>query len=349
MKAAFSFALALLFLTGISFAQDKQKVKLKDAINNGWVKASVKGNGGKKGPSFLGPCLDITITNLTDRQLLIEVEPGRRFAPFNKNTQTLIVTEPLMVSLDGKAVKMENVYAMCGQAHDGAPDVGEEFAVGKMSNEYIVGLATLIGEKDYHNLAGQAAMWALTDDSPIDNIKGYDPVIDELLRNHVTESALRMKQGLMALTEPQDTFIPEYMRPFKRSTLTQVQEDFIPEFMRPGKPREEVKEVTPEYMLPGRPKTYEAPTPTLESPGASSIVYTLSGAFTVTLRSSEQVRIVVLNEAGEEINQLSVYENPVAGTHKYSFRSQDARYKGNVTVRLIQNGQQLSEVKYVLR
>src|SRR5262245_50301047 len=93
-------AWALLCWSAIDlFSAPPTKISVKDAIDKRMVAASVKSQAGNSGSTHIGECIILKLKNLTATELVITVEPGRRLAPFYEGSQTLIVTQPIMVQL----------------------------------------------------------------------------------------------------------------------------------------------------------------------------------------------------------------------------------------------------------
>lgn len=170
--------LLLAALMIIGRAKATQSYKLSEALQNKLV--SVKVNGAKPDTSGLyvsshvGPCMAMEVVNITADNLLLNLEYGYKLVPDDTTTQTMMVTQTLMVNLAPKQKKNYRIYAMCTEAHDGGPSSGESFKLGKRFSGNLLSLAELINRKRYQTDAAQQAVWCLTNGYDLSGIYSDD-------------------------------------------------------------------------------------------------------------------------------------------------------------------------------
>lgn len=153
----------------ISIAQSiaGNTITLSEAIQRNLVHCNITGN--DSSVHYIRPLL-LDIQNTSDAAIDISIENGRKFMASDEHTQNLVVTKAELLTLRPKERKRYSVYSMCIQAHNMAPRGEVKYHIGDMADEKMSQLTTLIEKNNYHNIAGQHAMWVLTDDYNLSTI-----------------------------------------------------------------------------------------------------------------------------------------------------------------------------------
>jgi hypothetical protein len=165
-KATFIIGFLLLIATAFG-----ETIKIQDALNAKKIICSITGNYNPNKPvatsdtnsSYYGKCMIIKIKNTSTMALNLEIDPGLMLMCNDTNIQDMVVTKFMLAEiLPGKDVTLQ-LYAMCSEMHDGAPNINTRYKIGKMANKNLVSIARTINKMNMHNKIGQGAVWAYTD------------------------------------------------------------------------------------------------------------------------------------------------------------------------------------------
>ncbi|HEY4800508.1 MAG TPA: hypothetical protein VII99_15620 [Bacteroidia bacterium] len=170
--------LALIFLfTGVKDIRAGEKtISVEDAFKTGLVSGKIFGKGG-----YTGDIIKLKMKNLSNHPVSLSVEAGRRLDSKDSTIQDILVTKSVTLALLGNETKTFLLSGMCCQAHNAAPDSGRIFLIGKMGDSNLVKLAQFIDlNKWYNNYIAQSAVWVISDNNPIEDIGGSDPVSKKL-------------------------------------------------------------------------------------------------------------------------------------------------------------------------
>jgi hypothetical protein len=149
---------------------------IEDAVRKNLVAATISGKGG-----HTGEVIRIRLKNNKSHAVSYSMEAGRRLDSENNSQQDILVTKPVTLALLPNETKTFNLYGMCCQAHSSSPDSGSVFKVGKMADTNLVLLAKFIDQnKWYKNSTAQSAVWVISDNNPMEDIGGDDPVSKKL-------------------------------------------------------------------------------------------------------------------------------------------------------------------------
>jgi hypothetical protein len=150
-------------------------INIQEALSMNLVSVEIKGTTVKErkpGESgHYGECIQLTVTNKTNRQLNLTIPAGQLLNSTDTGVQIMIVTKDHSIPLANKQQLSTKVYAMCSQKKKKAPTEFSSFTVGNMAQKELKSMATFIGSKHYQTNAGQQAMWALTDGISIAHFK----------------------------------------------------------------------------------------------------------------------------------------------------------------------------------
>jgi hypothetical protein len=153
--------------------QTVQAMNLKDAIKNKLVKANVRwmSNSDEQGCSDrYGKHIGIELKNISQRNVDIDIPCGFVFFPADSSKQNMLITEQMAYTLKPGEIQTKYTYAYCCEAHDGGPNENEVYKPGRMAKEALVKLADFIREKKYQDYGAQRAIWAVSDNNPIEDI-----------------------------------------------------------------------------------------------------------------------------------------------------------------------------------
>jgi hypothetical protein len=134
--------------------------------------------GNSKSTHFLKP-LVLKLTNLLNTPKTIKIDNGQIFVAGDSAYQNLVVTNELIVTIPPKGNKSVELYAMCIEKHDSAPVDNVIYREGKMAGPSLKGLTMIIQKKKYFDQIGQEAVWCIENNSPVENIAGFNK--DEVL------------------------------------------------------------------------------------------------------------------------------------------------------------------------
>ncbi|MFN4083508.1 MAG: hypothetical protein ACK4K9_07755 [Bacteroidia bacterium] len=160
--------------------QANVKVNIKDAIVKNLIQVNAVSKGGG-----IGKCVSLKIKNKTANKIQIEIDAGRRLINNVKSQQDLIITEQCFVYLEPNQTVKKDIYAMCGEAADMSPKKNVSFSFGSNHNKDLSKLALLIHQYKFQTNAGQAAIWAITDNHDIKKIYSNDTFETNTLRRFI--------------------------------------------------------------------------------------------------------------------------------------------------------------------
>lgn len=139
---------------------------IEEAAKKGMIKLSIKGKGG-----YTGDVISMKIQNLTDRKLDLKIEAGRRLDSKKENEQDILLTQQQEFAINAKQNKTVNVFGMCCQAHNSAPQLKSDYSVGKLADSNLIKLANFIDQNKYYtNYSAQQSVWVVSDDNSLASI-----------------------------------------------------------------------------------------------------------------------------------------------------------------------------------
>ena len=160
---------SLFFYAFDLFAQEE--VSLSEAIQKNWVQCQFQGNA--ESPHYIKP-LHISIKNVSKKDLKINIPAGTIFASDSSKYQDVIVTKDLVAGVRTQQSKSYEVYSSCIQSGNRAPNNSTTYHLATDKNENLVKLAKFINQKSFYATSeAQHALWALSDDAPLEEIFGY--------------------------------------------------------------------------------------------------------------------------------------------------------------------------------
>ncbi|MGZ4060710.1 MAG: hypothetical protein ACXVPU_16880 [Bacteroidia bacterium] len=156
---------------------------IEEAAKKGMIKLSIKGKGG-----YTGDVIAMKIQNLTNKIIDLKLEAGRRLDSKKENEQDILVTQPQEFVLNANQNKTINIFGMCCQAHNSAPQPKSDYSVGKLADSNLIKLATFIDKNKYYtNYSAQQSVWVLSDNNSIASICSGDKETVTSLRKFVSK------------------------------------------------------------------------------------------------------------------------------------------------------------------
>lgn len=139
-------------------------VSLSDALAKGMVTIQASGLGGHAGQTIL-----LKIQNQKGK-LDLQIPAGWLFTAEDTTNQDLIVTQSQLLALEKGQTKNVRLEAYCARASRLSPSLGTAFSIGLAVSGPLAQLARFIDERGYRGGAVQSAVWAVTDDHPVNSI-----------------------------------------------------------------------------------------------------------------------------------------------------------------------------------
>jgi hypothetical protein len=163
---------------------------LVNALNSKEVSIEMHGAIQKEIPESMrnapfAPKLQMELKNNSNVPLKIELEEGYMMEPTEKGYQALLMTKPMMITLQPKSGSKQFLYAMCTQLSMSSPNATIKYKIGKKAPDALLKLAQHIAKKDYQNFAAQQAVWSISDNSPTLSISGNSKDMENDLQSFV--------------------------------------------------------------------------------------------------------------------------------------------------------------------
>ncbi len=144
---------------------------LKTALEKNIIHLKINGN--SESTHYYQP-ISIEITNKTNKSIVIKIPNGQQFVSDSTEIQDIIITQEEMIALKPNQSLNKNLFGMCIQEYYSASGENDTFHLGEMASENLVKLTSEIEKNKSFNTIGQYAVWALTDEYPIEEIDGFD-------------------------------------------------------------------------------------------------------------------------------------------------------------------------------
>lgn len=153
------------------FLSTTDYMDLNDAIKSGAVKCTITGN--KESSHYIKPIF-IDIKNKRNVPVNIKISNGMQFGPTDSSYQNMIVTRQELFTLNPGGNINIPLYAMCTENHDRAPNEATVYIPLKPAGGNLLKLTQMVENKKLFDPLGQSAVWAMTCNSPLEDIVGYD-------------------------------------------------------------------------------------------------------------------------------------------------------------------------------
>ncbi len=136
-------------------------------------------------PTYTGKCLKVNLQNISGKNLRIHLEPGRFMMPDDSTMQRMMVTREEFITLNKSVSVTREIYAMCSQMHNRAPSPTTTFNVGEKATGNLLAVAELISKNNYQSMAGQNAVWAISDNNDPSDIYSENKAEVQALKDFV--------------------------------------------------------------------------------------------------------------------------------------------------------------------
>lgn len=176
------FIILLLFCFAMKNTFAGNEIEIGEAVAKKLVSVRINGKGG-----YFGKTIGLEVKNISASPINLSIAPGRVFVSEDTTVQDLMIIKLEMMALAPGAVGKCDLMTVCTQVHNRAPSKDEKFNIGKITNSPIKRLAELFSEKKYYTSTGQSAVWAVADNTPIEEIYGDDMEIMKAIANVVGE------------------------------------------------------------------------------------------------------------------------------------------------------------------
>lgn len=167
-------------------------LNLTDAIKSNQVSVDWTGANYSEVPENqkmdgFAPKMQMTVKNLTGRDLDLELDEGYMLEPAEKQYQAMLLTQVVATRLKPNEKQKRFIFAMCTQLSNSSPNTQTHYAVGKKAPDALLRLAKYIVANKLQSSAAQEAVWSLSDNSPILSISNPNEVVTESLQKFVAD------------------------------------------------------------------------------------------------------------------------------------------------------------------
>lgn len=161
-------------------ANSKTILTFKKAIESNIINAKSINIGG-----YQGQCMQLTLTNLTNDSLEVQLEPGLILDSKKNERQDILVVQEEFFVLGAKKSLTKKIKGYCCQASKSAPNSGDYYTFNLKSDDALNRLAQFLNNKNYNKDAEQQAIWAISDKKNTANITGGNDSLQVELRHFV--------------------------------------------------------------------------------------------------------------------------------------------------------------------
>jgi hypothetical protein len=194
-----------LFLNVFTFGQT---TKISEAADGNEIEYSITGSWSSMDKieyidangQYFGKCMTMEIQSKADSSLKLMIDNGLMLMSEDTLIQNMVITKPVYVTLLPKQIKTVKLYAMCSELHDGMPFDGIAYHIGEIADPNLVGITQTINKMFMHNVVGQGAVWAYTDNATEEDLRLYGAT-DESLTLTIE---LLNKAGIFTSINPQN-------------------------------------------------------------------------------------------------------------------------------------------------
>lgn len=168
---------ALFFAVSILLVSNSQAIHILNALKQNLIKAEVLWKSPEDMQSTSsrhGENLRISLSNLKNTQLEVEVPAGSMFIPENDEHQNMLITKSMLFVLQPNGQLVKYAHGYCCEASDGAPSKGEYFSLSKKVDEKLSRLAKLLDTDSIEGYGVQRAVWCLSDNKNLEQINTND-------------------------------------------------------------------------------------------------------------------------------------------------------------------------------
>jgi len=182
--------LLTLFVAFFFFCSHASSLSIKEAMANKQIAVDVSGTNYDSVPQYLraageAPGMQMTVSNLTDRTLDLDLDPGYMLEPVEHGYQAMLLTQYIKLKVNPGARQRNYIHAMCTQLHNSGPNSTLHYHVANIAPPALLQMAMFIAQHDYQSFSAQEAVWSISDGMPTPTIGNYNIPMDNELQNLV--------------------------------------------------------------------------------------------------------------------------------------------------------------------
>ena len=174
---------------------------LEYAIENNLVTCEFKGN--DESPHYYQPLI-AEITNRTNRTFHIKVANGQKFKSVSPDRQDVVVTQEELIAMTANQRLNMPLFGMCIEKSNTAPNINEIYLPNGKAENNLSLLTKEIERLEAYDVAGQNAVWNITDNGTLYDIAGYDVDAGAPLRTYVANLLNIPDDEIPVFDEPQE-------------------------------------------------------------------------------------------------------------------------------------------------
>jgi hypothetical protein len=167
--------IAIVLITSTALKNsEKQVYTLQEALNKKLIEIKIQNN---PKSSHYGQPIQFIVSNLKNYPIEIKTEKGTLIDPETPSYQTIILSKDEQMPLAANEKNVNKSFnGFCTESSDAAPGSKTiNYQLGKKANLKMQSLIDFISKEKLHSsYEGQNAVWVLANNSPLDNIIGFD-------------------------------------------------------------------------------------------------------------------------------------------------------------------------------
>jgi len=160
-------------LIGPAFKPGNEHPDLNTAVKNKLISCTINGN--PNSSHYLKPVI-ITIRNLKKFPVVVDIDNGLILKANDSSYQNMVITRNEIITLNPLEKKSYELYGMCTEPSDKAPDSKTTYSSGNLAPAGLLEVTKLIQKSKYFDIAGQSAVWAVIDKRGLEDISGFDSI-----------------------------------------------------------------------------------------------------------------------------------------------------------------------------
>lgn len=121
-----------------------------------------------------GNNLLVKLTNLSGKNIVVEIPAGFMFTAADSTKQNMLITENMQFDLLPLASESKFTQGYCCEATDGSPDEGDAYKIKKQATAQLQQLAEFISKNNFEGYAVQRAIWCVSNKYDLDDINSED-------------------------------------------------------------------------------------------------------------------------------------------------------------------------------
>jgi len=193
MKKSLLILFALMNMFGLSSLAAK-KINLTEAADKNLISCSIVHLSAS--PDSLlrkgGHPLELSLNNLSGESLELVVASGQRFRSLDSTRQNLMILENQLITLKPGEKKKAAVIGVCINKSKSSPGKNK-YRIGKLASGVLLKVANFLGKNRIYGGTAQQAVWTITDNTSIENVKGNTNIQTRMVRSFLYETTGRVR------------------------------------------------------------------------------------------------------------------------------------------------------------